>query len=104
MLRAKAKQRKQKSDNKRKKNVNQILQVSGIHTNITEERNDLLQSIRKGIDLKNVRNRQDQIKKQSSTLPWDVAAILERRQAMEISSDTEHDEGAAVNDTEWDEM
>ena len=103
MLRAKAKQRKQKSDEKRKKNANQILKVLGVDTSITEERSDLLRSIRKGIGLKNVRNQQEQIQKQSSSLPWDVAAILERRQAIEILSDTEHDEGA-VHEAEWEDM
>ncbi len=103
MLKAKAKQRKQKSDDKKKKNTNQILKGLGVNASITEERTDLLRAIRKGIDLKNVHNQEELMKKDSTVLPWDVAAILERRQALEAPSDNELDEGA-VHDTEWDEM
>ena len=99
-LRAKAKQRKQKSEDKKNKNTNQILKGLGVNTTITEERSDLLRAIRKGIELNNVLNQE---KKDSTVLPWDVAAILERRHALETPSDNELDEGA-VNDTEWDEM
>ena len=104
MLRAKAQQRKQKKEeDRRKKNTNQILKSSGVETNITDERSDLLRAIRKGIELKNVKKEQERKRKQSAAMPWDVAAILERRQALETHSDNENDEGA-VHEAEWDEM
>ena len=42
--------------------------------------------------------------KQSATMPWDVAAILECRQALEGHSDTEQLDEGAVHDTEWEEL
>lgn len=104
MLRAKAKQRKQKSDEKKKKNTNQILIGAGVNTTVTEERSELLKSIRKGIQLKNVRDQQERVNKQSATMPWDVAAILERRQALATPFSDEGEQGEAVLENEWDDV
>ena len=85
-----------------KKSTNQILRASGIETVITTERSNFLSSIRKGIQLKKVQQRQLEEKIPSDLMPWDVAAILERRKALE-GSDNELDDGL-VQDAEWEEI
>ncbi|XP_003384080.1 PREDICTED: wiskott-Aldrich syndrome protein family member 1-like [Amphimedon queenslandica] len=85
-----------------KKSTNQILRASGIETGLTTERSILLSSIRKGIQLKKVQQRQLEEKIPSDLMPWDVAAILERRKALE-GSDNELDDGL-VQDAEWEEI
>ena len=85
---------------KSNKTANQILKQSGVNTVITSQRNKLLVSIRQGIQLRKVQ-KQEQQNSSQGTMPWDVAAILERRQIMEFS-DNEHEEGA-VDENEWEE-
>ena len=85
-----------------KKSTNQILRASGIETGITTQRSNLLSSIRKGIQLKKVQQKQLEEKIPSDLMPWDVAAILERRKALE-GSDNELDDGL-VQDAEWEEI
>ena len=94
--------RKQKSEEKRKKSADQILMSSGVNAGLSNERSDLLVAIRKGIQLKNVKKEEQRKKQHSSAMPWDVAAILERRYALEIS-DNENEEGA-VQDAEWEDL
>ena len=93
---------KQKSEEKRKKSANQILMSSGVNAGLSNDRSDLLVAIRKGIQLKNVKKEEQRKKQHSSAMPWDVAAILERRYALEIS-DNENEEGA-VQDAEWEDL
>lgn len=86
-----------------RKSTNQILKASGVETVvISSERNVLLSSIRKGIGLKKVQYLKSTNKKSTELMPWDVAAILERRQALE-TSDNELEDGL-VQDIEWDDM
>ena len=93
---------KQKSEEKRKKSANQILMSSGVNAGLSNDRSDLLVAIRKGIQLKNVKKEEQRKKQHSSAMPWDVAAILERRYALEIS-DNENEDGA-VQDAEWEDL
>ena len=86
-----------------KKSTNQILRASGVETVLTAERTNLLTSIRKGIQLKKVQQKELEENIPSDLImPWDVAAILERRKALE-NSDNELDDGL-VQDAEWEEL
>ena len=107
----KAKHRKQPStdadlpptkdrDVRPRKNSQQILVASGVNAELTMQRSQLLTSIRKGIQLKKVQH-EVQMKERMAAMPWDVAAILERRHAIEMS-DNEVEEGVVL-DAEWEE-
>lgn len=83
-----------------RKNSSIILKSSGVTgAELTPERNQLLAAIRRGIQLKKV---QSKIEMDDTAMPWDVAAILERRRALE-GSDNEYDYEGAVQDLEWEE-
>lgn len=82
----------------RSKTANQILKQSGVNAVINSQRNNLLLSIRQGIQLRKVQ--QEQGSKQDS-MPWDVAAILERKQNMDFSDNERED--VAVDENEWEE-
>ena len=79
---------------------NQILKQSGVNAVMSSQRNKLLVSIRQGKQLRKVQQKKQQFSQQGA-MPWDVAAILERRQIMEFS-DNEHEDGA-VDENEWEE-
>ena len=84
-----------------RKNSQQILVASGVsNAVISSERNFLLTSIRKGIQLKKVQH-EVEMKARMTAMPWDVAAILERRHAMEMSDNDVDD--CVVQDAEWEE-
>ena len=61
---------------------------------------DLLEGIRKGIQLKQVQKEEREKQNLLISMPWDVAAILERRLVMESDSETSESES---NDTEWED-
>ena len=86
---------------KKKKTANSILKESGVPATITSQRSELLESIRHGIALKKVQQQAKKRTQSSSRMPWDVAAILERRTALMENSDNE--EEGVVKDHEWDE-
>ena len=88
-------------EKKKVKNANQILKASGVNTVITSERSNLLMAIRHGIQLNKVKSEEDK-RHEDSPMPWDVAAILERRQAL-ANSDNEFEE-AAVQEAEWEDV
>ena len=88
-------------EKKKVKNANQILKASGVNTVITSERSNLLAAIRHGMQLNKVKSEEDK-RHEDSPMPWDVAAILERRQAL-ANSDNEFEE-AAVQEAEWEDM
>jgi WAS family protein 3 len=84
----------------RKKSASEILQSSGVKTTITSQRMDLLYAIRRGIQLKKVKQREEE-EAISDNMPWDVAAILKRTQYIDEPEDNYDDR--AVMDAEWDE-
>ena len=94
--------RQSSSDKFGKKSTNQILRASGVEMVLTAERTNLLSSIRKGIQLKKVQQKELEENIPPDLMPWDVAAILERRKALE-NSDNELDDGL-VQDAEWEEL
>ena len=85
---------------KKRLRASQILETGGIRGgDLSSSRMDLLEAIRKGIQLKRVEKKERE-KEDLVTMPWDVAAILERRLALELDSDTSEEES---NDTEWED-
>ena len=83
--------------------VSQILEMGGIRGggDLGSSRMDLLEAIRKGIQLKRVQKKERERREfLMSSMPWDVAAILERRLAIESDSESSESES---NDTEWEE-
>ena len=56
-----------------------------------QRRSELLDQIRVGIELRKVRQKEELAKKNSSDLPWNVSAILERRLVMQPSMDDDVD-------------
>ncbi|CAI8054874.1 hypothetical protein GBAR_LOCUS29937 [Geodia barretti] len=86
---------------KKRLRVSQILETGGIRGgDLSSSRLDLLEAIRKGIQLKQVEEKERE-KENLVSMPWDVAAILERRRVMELESDTSEEEES--NDTEWED-
>ena len=86
---------------KKRLRVSQILETGGIRGgDLSSSRLDLLEAIRKGIQLKQVEMKERE-KENLVSMPWDVAAILERRRALELESDTSEEEDS--NDTEWED-
>ena len=83
--------------------ASQILAAGGIRGgDLSSSRRDLLAAIRKGIQLHKVQKEEEQKETMSVNMPWDVAAILERRFALETSSDSESN-GSESNDEEWED-
>lgn len=83
--------------------ASQILEAGGIRGgDLSSSRLDLLAAIRKGIQLHKVQKEEEQKETMSVNMPWDVAAILERRFALESSSDSERSE-SETNDEEWED-
>ncbi len=79
------------------KRASQILKAAGVESgSLADDRVDLLVAIRTGIQLKKVE--QEEKDRQNATTPWDVAAILERRRAMELESDD-----SEIEDGDFDE-
>lgn len=88
-----------------KKSTQHILKAGGVEKAVVSaERTKLLSAIRKGIELKRVQERQraNSSSGNDSIMPWDVAAILERRQALE-NSDNELDDDM-VQENEWEDI
>lgn len=90
------------------KRASLILKAGGVDkSDLSDDRSGLLDAIRKGIQLKKVQ-KEEKEKETLNTMPWDVAAILERRIALLDSgdSDTDADNDARVNevpDEEWED-
>ena len=81
--------------------ASQILETGGIQDgDLSSSRMDLLEGIRKGIQLKQVQKEEREKQNLLISMPWDVAAILERRLVMESDSETSESES---NDTEWED-
>ena len=80
--------------------VSQILQTGGITGgDLSSSRLDLLEAIRKGIELKQVKQ-EEQERENLQNMPWDVAAILERRRVLEMDTGSSDDES---NVTDWED-
>jgi hypothetical protein len=80
--------------------VSQILQTGGITGgDLSSSRLDLLEAIRKGIELKQVKQ-EEQERENLQNMPWDVAAILERRRVLEMDTGSSDDES---NITDWED-
>lgn len=91
------------SADKKRQRASQILETGGIRGgDLSNSRMDLLDAIRKGIQLKEV-EKQEREKENLVNLPWDVATILERRLALESDSDSSEEEGESINDSEWED-
>ena len=75
--------------NSKRLRVSQILETGGIRGgDLSSSRLDLLTAIRKGIQLKDVQKRAQEKERRSVSMPWDVAAILERRLVLELDTDS----------------
>ena len=82
---------------KQRLRASQILETGGIRGgDLSVSRLDLLEAIRKGIQLKQVKEKE---REEMVSMPWDVAAILERRLVLELDSDSEYES----DDTEWED-
>ena len=82
--------------------ASQILAAGGIYGgDLSSSRMDLLEAIRKGIQLHNVMKEEEKKETMDVNMPWDVAAILERRFALELYSDSESSSNGSNN--EWDD-
>ena len=89
------------SVDKKRRRASQILETGGLFGgDLSGSRRDLLEAIRKGLQLKQVEKKERE-REDFVSMPWDVAAILERRLALELDSDTSEEEES--NDTEWDD-
>ena len=89
------------SDNKVKLRASQILNAGGVsNSDLSTDHDDLLAAIRKGLQLKQVEKEELAKKKASESMPWDVAAILERRLAIESDSEESEED---VDDIEWED-
>ena len=78
--------------------ASQILQTGGIRGgDLSSSRLDLLEAIRKGIQLKDVQKRAQEKESRSVCMPWDVAAILERRLALELDTDSSDNDSTEVD-------
>lgn len=66
---------------------------------------DLLAAIRKGFQLKKVEKEEKEKETRNSTAPWDVAAILERRRALELETDEsgEEEDDGEFADEDWED-
>ena len=79
--------------------ASQILMTGGItEGDLSSSRMDLLAAIRKGIQLKEVQKKEQ--KNNLASMPWDVAAILERRLVLEMDTDSSEED---INDEEWED-
>lgn len=88
--------------NSRRLRASQILQTGGItEGDLSSSRMDLLAAIRKGIQLKKVQKKEEK-KNNLASMPWDVAAILERRLVLEMDTDSSEDD-IITNDEEWED-
>ena len=78
--------------------VSQILEMGGISGggDLSNSRMNLLEAIQKGIQLKQVEKKAR--KESLVSMLWDVAAILERRHALELDTDSSEEES---DDSEW---
>lgn len=86
-------------DNSHLLRASQILLTGGItEGDLSSSRMDLLAAIRKGIQLKKVQKKEQ--KNNLASMPWDVAAILERRLVLEMDTDSSEED---VNDEEWED-
>ena len=86
-------------DNSHLLRASQILQTGGItEGDLSSSRMDLLVAIRKGIQLKKVQKKEQ--KNNLASMPWDVAAILERRLVLEMDTDSSEED---INDEEWED-
>lgn len=89
------------TDNKDKLRASQILHAGGVsNSDMSSDRDDLLAAIRKGLQLKKVEKEEQEKKKASEAMPWDVAAILERRLAIESDSEGSQE---GIDDAEWED-
>ena len=80
--------------------ASQILQTGGITGgDLSSSRMDLLEAIRKGIQLQKVQKKERE-EESLVSLPWDVAAILERRLALELDTESSDSES---NNTDWED-
>ena len=83
--------------------ASQILATAGIYSgDMSSSRMDLLKAIRKGIQLQKVMKEEEKKETMDVNMPWDVAAILERRFALELYSDSESSSNGSNNE-EWDD-
>ena len=81
--------------------ASQILRAGGVSDgDLSRSHDDLLAAIRKGLQLKKVEKEEKEKQRASDSMPWDVAAILERRLAIE--SDSEQS-GNEIDDGEWED-
>ena len=79
--------------------ASQILETGGIiGGDLSSSRLDLLVAIRKGIQLKQVQQKAREKEDLLVSMPWDVAAILERRWALESDTESSEDES---NNGDW---
>ena len=86
--------------NSRHLRASQILQTGGITGgDLSSSRQDLLEAIRKGIQLKQVK-KEEQERENLQSMPWDVAAILERRRVLEMDTESSDDQS---NITDWED-
>lgn len=86
-------------DNSQLLRASQILQTGGItEGDLSSSRMDLLAAIRKGIQLKKVQKKEQ--KNNLASMPWDVAAILERRLVLEMDTGSSEEDS---NDEEWED-
>ncbi len=85
------------------KRASQILKAGGVDSgSLVTDRSTLLEAIRTGLELKKVEQEEMARQTLSATAPWDVAAILERRYALEFDSDgSEMEDG--FSDQDWDD-
>ena len=81
--------------------ASQILRAGGVSDgDLSSSHDDLLAAIRKGLQLKKVEKEEKEKERASDSMPWDVAAILERRLAIESDSEQSDNE---VDEGEWED-
>ena len=81
--------------------ASQILRAGGVSDgDLSRSHDDLLAAIHKGLQLKKVEKEEKEKERASDSMPWDVAAILERRLAIESDSEQSGDE---MDDGEWED-
>ena len=81
--------------------ASQILRAGGVSDgDLSRSHDDLLAAIRKGLQLKKVEKEEKEKQRASDSMPWDVAAILERRLAIESDSEQSDNE---VDEGEWED-
>ena len=86
------------------KRTSKILKAGGVSDGtLDSSRDDLLVAIRTGIRLKKVEKEETERAKRDTMMAWDVAAILERRRAIELDSDSGSEQGYGITEEEWED-